>query len=178
MDDSSKPTDNDDPVAALFSFLKWVGFGLLSNITMLALFFVVGLIWIPGWFGGLTAFLPTTYYTASGFLKACKVLIVLFLSFWLMVFLGWVTIFPVIWQFFNLIYITWFKQIFDDPARFGNEMLARMKQLISIYIMMAVIIAFASTELPNATKYTIAAVSGVLLMYVLWNVFRSNSNAS
>jgi hypothetical protein len=178
MDDSSKPNDNDDPVAALFSFLKWVGFGLLSNITMLALFFVVGLIWIPGWFGGLTAFLPTTYYTASGFLKACKVLIVLFLSFWLMVFLGWVTIFPVIWQFFNLIYITWFKQIFDDPARFGNEMLARMKQLISIYIMMAVIIAFASTELPNATKYTIAAVSGVLLMYVLWNVFRSNSNAS
>ena len=95
-----------------------------------------------------------------------------------MVFLGWVTIFPVIWQFFNLIYITWFKQIFDDPSRFGNEMLARMKQLIAIYIVMSVIIAFASTELPSSTKYTIAAVSGVLLLYVIWNVFRSNSNAS
>jgi hypothetical protein len=178
MDDSSNPNNNDDPVAALFSFLKWIGFGLLSNITMLALFCIVCFIWIPGWFGGLTAFLPTTYYTASGFLKACKVLIVLVLSFWLMVFLGWVTIFPVIWQFFNLIYITWFKQIFDDPSRFGNEMLARMKQLIAIYIVMAVIIAFASTELPSSTKYTIAAVSGVLLLYVIWNVFRSNSNAS
>jgi hypothetical protein len=95
-----------------------------------------------------------------------------------MIFFGWVTIFPVIWQFFNLIYITWFKQIFEDPSRFGAEMLTRMKQLIAIYIVMAVIIAFASTELPNATKYTIAAVSGVSLLYVIWNVFQSNSNAS
>jgi hypothetical protein len=175
---SNNSNNGDDPVAALFSFLKWVGFGLLSNITMLTLFFAVGLMWMPGWFGGLTAFLPTTYQTASGFLKACKLLIVLFLSFWLMIFFGWVTIFPVIWQFFNLIYITWFKQIFEDPSRFGAEMLTRMKQLIAIYIVMAVIIAFASTELPNATKYTIAAVSGVSLLYVIWNVFQSNSNAS
>jgi hypothetical protein len=130
--------------------------------------------WIPGWFGGLTAFLPTTYYTASGFLKACKVMLVLVLSFWWMILVGWVTIIPVIWQFFNLIYITWFKQIFDDPAQFGNEMLTRMKQLISIYIVLAVIIAFASNELPNSTKYTIAAISGVSLLYVLWNVFQSS----
>ena len=92
-----------------------------------------------------------------------------------MILVGWVTIIPVIWQFFNLIYITWFKQIFDDPARFGNEMLTRMKQLISIYIVLAVIIAFASNELPNSTKYTIAAVSGVS---VLWKVFPSSSPAN
>ena len=174
MDDSDKSNNNDDPVVALFAFLKWVGFGLLSNITMLALFCIVCFMWIPGWFGGLTAFLPTTYYTASGFLKACKVMLVLVLSFWWMILVGWVTIIPVIWQFFNLIYITWFKQIFDDPARFGNEMLTRMKQLISIYIVLAVIIAFASNELPNSTKYTIAAISGVSLLYVLWNVFQSS----
>lgn len=178
MDDSSSSSsssNNEDPVVSLFSFFKWVGFGLLSNIVMLVLFCIVCFMWIPGWFGGLTAFLPTTYYTASGFLKACKVILVLILSFWWMILVGWVTIFPVIWQFFNLIYMTWFKQIVDDPARFGNEMLTRMKQLISIYIVMAVIMAFASNELPNSTKYTIAAVSGVSLLYVLWNVFQSSS---
>lgn len=175
MDDSDKSNtnDNDGPLVALFSFFKWFGFGLLSNLVMLALFCIVCFMWIPGWFGGLTAFLPTTYYTASGFLKACKVIIVLVLSFWWMILVGWVTIFPVIWQFFNLIYMTWFKQIFDDTARFGNEFMKRMKQLISIYIVMAVIMAFTSNELPNSTKYTIAAVSGVSLLYVLWNVFQS-----
>ena len=172
MDDSVK-SNNDDPVVVLFSFFKWVGFGLLSNLVMLALFCIVCFMWIPGWFGGLTAFLPTTYYTASGFLKACKVMIVLFLSFWWMIFFGWVVVFPVIWQFFNLIYMTWFKQIVDDPARFGNQFMKRMKHLISIYIVMAVIMAFTSNELPNSTKYTIAAVSGVSLLYVLWNVFQS-----
>jgi hypothetical protein len=177
MDDSDKSNNNDDALVDLFSFFKWVGFGVLSNLVMLALFCIVCFMWIPGWLGGLTAFLPTTYYTASGFLKACKVIIVLFLSFWWMILVGWVTIFPVIWQFFNLIYITWFKQIFDDPARFGNQFMKRMKQLISIYILMAVIMAFASNELPNSTKYTIAAVSGVSLLYVLWNVVQSSSPA-
>lgn len=173
---------DDSPLVDLFSFsfLKWVGFGLLSNIMMLALFCIVCFIWIPGWFGGLTAFLPTTYYTASGFLKACKVIIVLFFSFLGMITVGWVvTIIPVIVQFFKLIYITWFKQIFDDPARFGNQFMKLMKQLIYIYILMAVIMAFASNELPNSTKYTIAAVSaGASLLYVLWNVYQSSSPAN
>ena len=177
MDDSS--SSNDDSPLDTFPFFKlvgWVGFGLISNLVMLALFCIVCFIWIPGWFGGLTAFLPTTYYTASGFLKACKVILVLFLSFLGMISVGWVfTIIPVIWQFFNLIYITWFKQIFDDPARFGNEFMQRMKQLIYIYILMAVIMAFISSELPNSTKYTIAAVSGVS---VLWKVFPSSSPAN
>jgi hypothetical protein len=164
--------NNDDPVAALFSvsFLKWIGFGLLSNITMLALFCIVFFIWIPGWFGGLTAFLPTTYYTASGFLKACKVLIVLFLSFWLMVFLGGVTIIPVIWQFFNLIYITWFKQIFDDPSRFGNEFMKRMKQLVLLYVIVSIVVGFAYSELPNETKITVAVISAIPLFFAFYKM--------
>jgi flagellar biosynthesis protein FlhB len=170
MDDSSSSND-DSPLVDLFSFFKWVGFGLISNLVMLALFCIVCFMWIPGWFGGLTAYLPTTYYTASGFLKACKVIIVLFFSFLGMILGGWVvTIIPVIVQFFKLIYITWFKQIFDDPARFGNEFMQRMKQLIYIYIVMAVIMAFVSSELPNSTKYTIATVSGGVLVLWLWNV--------
>jgi hypothetical protein len=173
MDDSSNPNNNDDPVAALFSFLKWIGFGLLSNITMLALFCIVFFICIPGWFGGLTAFLPTTYYTASGFLKACKVIIVLVFSLLLMILVGWVTFYPVIRQFCNLIYITWFKQIFDDPSRFGNEFMKRMKQLVLLYVIVSIVVGFAYSELPSSTKYTIAAVSGVLLLYMIWN-----SNAS
>jgi hypothetical protein len=119
--------------------------------------------WIPGWFGGLTAFLPTTYYTASGFLKACKVLIVLFLSFWLMVFLGWVTIFPVIWQFFYLIYLMFVKQLRDNAGRFGTEFLKRMQSLVYIYVVTALIIAFASTELPIPTKVTVGGVSAIAI---------------
>ena len=177
MDDWSSSND-DSPLVKLFSFsfLKWVGFGLISNLVMLALFCIVCFMWIPGWFGGLTAYLPTTYYTASGFLKACEVILMLFLSFLGMISVGWVfTIIPVIVQFFKLIYITWFQQIFDDPARFGNQFMTQMKQLIYIYILMAVIMAFASNELPNSTKYTIAAVSGVS---VLWKVFPSSSPAN
>jgi hypothetical protein len=178
MDDWSSSND-DSPLVKLFSFsfLKWVGFGLISNLVMLALFCIVCFMWIPGWFGGLTAYLPTTYYTASGFLKACKVMLVLFFSFLGMILVGWVVVFPVIWQFFNLIYMTWFKQIFDDPARFGNQFMTQMKQLIFIYILMAVIMAFVSSELPNSTKYTIAAVSGVSLLYVLWNVYQSSNTS-
>jgi hypothetical protein len=156
-----------DPIVELFSFLKWFGFGLISNIMMGVLFGLVFLMWIPGWIGGLTAFLPTTYYTASGFWKACKILTILFLSFILMCIFGFITVFPVIYIFFNFIYIAFFKQMFDNPSRFGNEFMKRMKQLIFLYVISSVLAAVLSSELPNETKYTVAATCGLLVVIMI-----------
>jgi len=149
--------------ARVFTSILRILFDILSVCTFTIFLGLVFGMWIPGWFGGLTAFLPTTYYTASGFLKACKVLIVLFLSFWLMVFLGWVTIFPVIWQFFYLIYLMFVKQLRDNAGRFGTEFLKRMQSLVYIYVVTALIIAFASTELPIPTKATVGVVSAIAI---------------
>jgi len=149
--------------ARVFTSILRILFDILSVCTFTIFLGLVFGMWIPGWFGGLTAFLPTTYYTASGFLKACKVLIVLFLSFWLMVFLGWVTIFPVIWQFFYLIYLMFVKQLRDNAGRFGTEFLNRMQSLVYIYVVTALIIAFASTELPIPTKATVGVVSAIAI---------------
>jgi hypothetical protein len=161
IDESDKPSST--MATRIFTSVLRIVFDILS-VCMFTIF--LGLVfgmWIPGWFGGLTAFLPTTYYTASGFLKACKVLIVLFLSFWLMVFLGWVTIFPVIWQFFYLIYLMFVKQLRDNAGRFGTEFLNRMQSLVYIYVVTALIIAFASTELPIPTKATVGVVSAIAI---------------
>jgi hypothetical protein len=164
--------NNDDPVAALFSvsFLKWIGFGLLSNITMLALFCIVFFIWIPGWLGGLTAFMPLTYYTASPILKLAYKGFILFWTFVWMCIAGCVTFYPVIRQFCNLIYITWFKQIFDDPSRFGNEFMKRMKELVFLYVIVSIVVGFAYSELPNETKITVAVISAIPLFFAFYKM--------
>ena len=81
---------------------------------------------------------------------------------------GWVTVFPVIYEFFYLWYLLSFKQIMDNKGRFITELIKRLKQLVYIYVLVAVIIAFASKELPNETKYTIAGVCGVMLLYLIY----------
>jgi hypothetical protein len=163
INESDNSSSSSTMAARVFTSILRILFDILSVCTFTIFLGLVFGMWIPGWFGGLTAFLPTTYYTASGFLKACKVLIVLFLSFWLMVFLGWVTIFPVIWQFFYLIYLMFVKQLRDNAGRFGTEFLKRMQSLVYIYVVTALIIAFASTELPIPTKATVGVVSVIAI---------------
>jgi hypothetical protein len=171
---SSATDDDNDPVVKLFSFIKWFFFGVCSNIVMVCLFGVVFFMWIPGWIGGLTAFLPTTYYTSSVALKACKIALVLILFFIIMCIFGFVTVFPVIYMFFDLIYITFFKQIFENPAQFGNEFMKRMKQLIFLYVSVAIVVAFASNELPDATKITVALISvGILALTVVFAFYKN-----
>jgi hypothetical protein len=119
--------------------------------------------WIPGWLGGLTAFLPRTYFTSSAFLYFVKSVFILIVTFALMCVLGWVTIFPVIWQFFYLIYLMFVKQLRDNAGQFGTEFLKRMQSLVYIYVVTALIIAFASTELPIPTKVTVGGVSAIAI---------------
>jgi len=163
IDESDKPSST--MATRIFTSVLRIVFDILS-VCMFTIF--LGLVfgmWIPGWLGGLTAFMPLTYFTNSSILgwKLCKQAFILFWTFVLMCVFGWVTIFPVIWQFFYLIYLMVVKQLRDDPGRFGTEFLKRMQSLVYIYVVTALIIAFASTELPNPTKITVGVVSAIAI---------------
>uniref|UniRef100_A0A6C0I5E8 Uncharacterized protein n=1 Tax=viral metagenome TaxID=1070528 RepID=A0A6C0I5E8_9ZZZZ len=154
-----------------FSFIIWIVFGIGSIALFALLLVLVFFMWIPGFLGGLTAFMPWAYYTASPILQLYKKGLILLLTFaWMCVF-GFVTGFPVIYEFGYLLYLMIFKQIKDDGSRFITELMKRMKQLVFIYVLVAVIIAFASKDFPNETKYAIAGVLCVSLFYVLYNIY-------
>jgi hypothetical protein len=167
-DPSKANPGSSSSIVQLFSFLLWLMFGILSNGLFASFLLLVFLMWIPGFLGGLTAFMPLTYYTASPILQLGKKGIILFWTFVWMCIFGWVTVFPVIYEFFYLWYLLSFKQIMDNKGRFITELIKRLKQLVYIYVLVAVIIAFASKELPNETKYTIAGVCGVMLLYLIY----------
>lgn len=153
-------------LAQVFAFVKWVLFGVVSNVLFLSFLVLVFLMWIPGWLGGLTAFMPLTYSIHSTIWQLIVQGCILFFTFLWMCIAGWVTIFPVIYEYFYLLYLMFIKQINDNSSRFGNELVKRMKQLIYLYIMVAVIVAFAS-ELPTQTKVTIGVISGAILLYAI-----------
>jgi len=152
-----------------FSFLQWLFiFGIGSNACFAILLVFVFLLWIPGFLGGLTAFMPLTYYTASPLLKLVYKGFLLFWTFVWMCIAGWVTFFPVIYGFFHLLYLTLFKQLKDDLAGFVDVFMKRMGQLMHIYITVAFIIALASKDLPDETKITVSVVFGVSLCYAAY----------
>jgi len=152
-----------------FSFLQWLFiFVIGSNACFAILLVFVFLLWIPGFLGGLTAFMPFTYYTASPILKLAYKGFLLFLTFVGMCIAGWVTFFPVIYGFFHLLYLTLFKQLKDDLAGFVDVFMKRMGQLMYIYITVAFIIALASKDLPDETKITVSVVFGVSLCYAAY----------
>ena len=156
IEDSAK---NSTMAARIFTSILRILFDILT-ICMFTIFF--GLVFgmcIPGWLGGLTAFLPLTYFSNWKFLKSA---FILFWTFVWMCIAGWVTIFPVIWQFFYLGYLVFVKQLHDDAGRFGAEFLKRMQSLVYIYVLIALIIAFA-TELPIPTKVTVGIVSAIAI---------------
>ncbi len=151
-----------------FSFLQWFVFGIMTN-ALFALFLILVLfLWIPGFLGGLTAFMPLTYYTHSAFLKLCYKGFLLFWTFVWMCIAGWVTFFPVIYGFLHLLYLVFFKQLIDNQTGFVNEFMKRMKQLVYIYVFVAINLAFLDSNLSNATKSTVAVA---WIAYALYNKF-------
>lgn len=167
-----KEEEKGKPKSALlkfFSFLQWLFiFGIGSNACFAILLVFVFLLWIPGFLGGLTAFMPHTYYTQSSILKLAYKGFLLFWTFVWMCIVGWVTFFPVIYGFFHLLYLTLFKQLKDDLAGFVDVFMKRMGQLMYIYITVAFIIALASKDLPKETKITVAVVFGASLVYAAY----------
>jgi hypothetical protein len=154
-----------------FSFLQWFIFAILTN-ALFALFLILVLfLWIPGVLGGLTAFMPLTYHTRSAFLKLCYKGFLLFWTFVLLCVAGWVTIFPVIYGFLHLLYLMFFKQLMDNQTGFVNEFMKRMKQLVYIYVSVAIILAFTTDDFSKATKTTIGVA---WVAYVLYNKFIAN----
>jgi hypothetical protein len=155
-----------------FSFFKWFIFGLLTNLCFAMFLGLVFLLWIPGFLGGLTAFMPLTYYANSPILKLAYKGFLLIGTFVWMCIAGWVTFFPVIYGFFHLLYLTLFKQLNDNLAGFVDVFMKRMGQLMYIYITVAFIIALASKDLPDETKYTIVAVFAASLIYAAYKGYQ------
>ena len=161
IDENEKSTST--MATRIFTSILRILFDIFS-VCMFTIFLgLVFCMWIPGWLGGLTAFMPFTYYNPGGIWKLCKQGFILFATFVWMCLFGWVTIFPVIWQFFYLIYLMFVKQLRDNAGQFGTEFLKRMQSLVYIYVVTALIIAFASTELPNPTKFTVGVVSAIAI---------------
>jgi len=175
LDDKSGSASTDTPagsktlsmIVQLFAFMKWLLFGIVSNALFLIFLAAVFGMWIPGWLGGLTAFMPLTYSIYSLAWQLISQGVLLFFTFLWMCVAGWVTIFPVIYEWFYLLYLMFIKQLNDDSSRFGNEFVKRAKQLIGIYVLVAVIIAVASNELPKDTKITIGTIFGFILVCII-----------
>jgi hypothetical protein len=159
-----------------FSFLQWFVFAILSNLLFASFFGLVFLMWIPGVLGGLIAFMPLAYNMRSFILQLCYKGFLLFWTFIWMCIFGWVTFFPIIYEFLHLLYLVWFKQFRGDKNGFVDEFMKRMKQLIYIYIAVAVIAAFADKHLPQDTKKTVAVVCVVSLLYAAYNRYQSHKS--
>jgi uncharacterized membrane protein YfcA len=101
--------------------------------------------------------------------------IVLFWSFVLTCVASFVLAVPVLYSLGHLLYMLFFKQLNDDPARFGDELLKRMSQLIPIFTVVALVAAFASNHLPDETKKTIGTVFAATLLYTLVTRFQSKT---
>lgn len=170
-----KTGESDSLIVKLFMFIKWFIFGLLSNVLFACFLVLVFLIWIPGFIGGVTAFMPRTYFIPSAGIQLIMQAIVLFWSFVLTCVASFVLAVPVIYSLVHLLYMLFFKQLNDDPARFGDELVKRMKQLVAIYVVVALVAAFASNHLPDETKKTIGTVFTVIMIYM---VYKSKSKSS
>jgi len=167
---------SDSLIVKLFLFIKWFIFGILSNILFASFLGLVFLIWIPGFIGGITAFMPRTYYIQSVGIQLIMQAVILFCSFIWMCVTSFVLVVPVIYSLGHLLYMLFFKQLNDNPARFGDELVKRMKQLVAIYVVVALVAAFASNRLPNETKITVGSAFTVILLYMVYNKFMSKSS--
>jgi hypothetical protein len=87
------------------------------------------------------------------------------MSFILMCVASIVTVFPVIYEFAYLFYLFFFKQLFSaDPSKVCDEFMSRMKYLILVFVVVALIIA--AVQLPpqaaGAMAVTVVLSGGIV----------------
>ena len=141
------------------SFFIWVIFGAFTQISFSVMLMLLFVMWIPGWIGGLLAFMPITYTTQSLALKGLYKITVFFCSFALMCVVGFVSGFPVIYEFGYLFYLFYFKQLFsDNPTNVSNEFMRRMKHLILVFVVVALIVAAVQLPPPAAGAMAVAVL--------------------
>lgn len=152
-------SSNEIPVDGIFSisFIRWFLFGVWTQISMILMLCLVWVIFIPGWFGGLLAFMKTNdndvYKTWSFFISVSLTII-----------FGWVSIFPVIYEFFYFIYLFFFQQLTTNSAKLSPEFTKRMSNLIGVFVIVAIIVA--AMQLPPITAGVIGGVVFLVHLFI------------
>jgi len=146
------------------SFIRWFLFGIITILSLTLMLCLVWGVFAIGWVAGILTFLKPNE-TAS------RKLLSFFVTILLTIIGGWISIFPVIFEFFYLIYLFLFKQFIKDPTTFSTEFTKRMSNFIVLFVIAAIIVAGA--QFPPET----AAVAGgvVILVGALVHYLTKNS---
>lgn len=148
--------ENKIPYNDIIPFIKWFLFGLATLFSIGMMLGFVWLIFIPGWVGGLFAYRPLN---ARGWWYIVSALLTLFF--------GFISIFPVIYEFFHLIYLFFFKQLVlagksGNSSNLSEEFTKRMSNWTIVYVIVAVIVA--AIQLPTISATVIIGM--VLLAFI------------
>lgn len=144
------------PYTGYISFARWAIFGILTLITMVLLLCTIWIIFIPGWFGGLFAFMKLQTNDINKFGLLC-------LSVFLTICFGWVSIFPVIYEFFHLMYLFLAKQLIHSD-KYGSEFAKRMSNMIVVFVIVAAIVAII--QLPPISAGIIATIVFLAILFM------------
>jgi len=154
------------PDTGILSFIRWMLFGAWTQLSMLFMFGAVFLMWIPGWFAGLFAFMQLNGTGLNKFLLFCLSALLTFVF-------GLVTVFPIFYEFFYLIYLFFFKRFISNPTEVGDEFTSRMSYLIVVFVIVALIVA--AIQLPPITAGALAIIVAVVSM-VSYYITRPSGN--
>jgi len=121
---------NGIPYTGYISFARWTIFGILTLISIVILFCIVWFIFLPGWFGGLFAFWKLQTNDIQAFALFC---FSVFLTFCF----GWVCVFPVIYEFFQLMYL--FFQLLLVSLLPNMVLFGKKKHLNVVYLQLKLV---------------------------------------
>jgi len=142
------------PYTGYISFARWVIFGMFTLLSFALMLCLVWIAFIPGWFGGLFAFMKLQTNDINKFGLLC-------LSVFLTICFGWVSIFPVIYEFFHLMYLFLAKQLIHSD-KYGSEFAKRMSNMVVVFVIVAVIVAMV--QLPPISAGVITAIMFVAML--------------
>ena len=159
------PTEISD--TGILSFIRWVLFGAWTQFSIVFMLCTVFLTCIPGWFGGLFAYMNLNGDGLTKFLRFCLSALLTFVF-------GMVSVFPIFYEFFYLIYLFFFKQLTSNPDGVGKEFTKRMSNLIIVFVIVAIIVA--AVELPPMTAGVIGGIVFLVHLFIKNKSAYSNSN--
>ena len=148
---------NGIPYTGYISFARWTIFGILTLVSICLLLCFVWVIFFPGWFGGLFAFMKLQTNDINKFALFC-------FSAFLTICFGWVSVFPVIYEFFQLLYLFFFKQLVSNSDNYGPEFSKRMSNMVVVFVIVAVIVAMV--QLPPISAAIIASIMFLAMLFM------------
>lgn len=144
------------PYTGYVPFARWTIFGIITLCSIVLFLCFLWIIFFPGWFGGLFAFMKLQTNDINKFALFC------FSSF-LTICFGWVSIFPVIYEFFYLIYVFLAKQLIHSD-KYGSEFSKRMSNMVIVFVIVAVIVAMI--QLPTISAAIIASILFLAMLFM------------